>query len=326
MKNLIFCSVPIAVLIIIYLLGPTPSLAEYPNKLPQVPKALADVENYIAEHESKYNIREGCRAEIIWVDSIPQKTEYSLVYLHGFSASHEEGNPGHFALADSLKANLYLTRLHAHGINSQEPLLDFNADSLIRSAQDALAVGQALGEKVILVGTSTGGTLALILAAKHPELVHELVLYSPNIAIADPTAVLLNDPWGLEIANLVLGSNYREYEAPAPVPQFWDTRYRIESLIELEELLEVYMTSELFSTIEQPTFVGYYFKNQEEQDKVVSVAAIEEMYQQLGTKEPNKHAVAFAEVGDHVIASKHKTEHFQKVVDSTVVFLKKSHQ
>ena len=33
-----------------------------------------------------------------------QQTEYAIVYLHGFSASKEEGNPAYHYLAKALKA------------------------------------------------------------------------------------------------------------------------------------------------------------------------------------------------------------------------------
>jgi hypothetical protein len=49
--------------------------------------------------------------------------------------------------------------------------------------------------------------LALQLAAAHPEIAG-LILLSPNIAINDPNAWLLNNPWGLEIAKLVKGSKF----------------------------------------------------------------------------------------------------------------------
>jgi hypothetical protein len=38
------------------------------------------------------------------------------------------------------------------------------------------------------------------------------VLLSPNIAINDPNAWLLNDHWGLQIARLVVGGKYIEFK------------------------------------------------------------------------------------------------------------------
>jgi len=118
-----------------------------------------------------------------------------------------EGDPVHRDIAKFFGCNLYLARLAQHGIDTTDALINMTADNLWESAKQAYAIGKKLGKKVILMGTSTGGTLALQLAATYPE-VSGLVLYSPNIAIKDPNAWLLNNPWGLSIARMVKGSQY----------------------------------------------------------------------------------------------------------------------
>ena len=86
--------------------------------------------------------------------------------------------------------------------------MNFTPDRLWESAKQALAIGKKLGDKVILVSTSTGGTLALKLAAEYPNDVHALINLSPNIAINSGAAFLLNDPWGLYIVRAVKGGKY----------------------------------------------------------------------------------------------------------------------
>ena len=153
----------------------------------------------MATIESRHKIKPGNEAEIIWVDATHQQTEYAVVYLHGFSASKMEGNPVHLNLAKALHANLYLARLADHGIDTIAPMKNFTADRLWETSKQAYAIGKKLGKKVILVGTSTGGTVALKLAASYPEI-NSLILISPNVAINDKNAWMLNDPWGLQIA------------------------------------------------------------------------------------------------------------------------------
>ncbi|MFR6382415.1 MAG: alpha/beta hydrolase [Odoribacter splanchnicus] len=68
-------------------------------------------------------------------------------------------------------------------------------------------IAHKLGKKVIIMGTSTGCTLALMLAADFPVLVDALILYSPNIKIKNPMAPLLSGPWGLQISGAVHGGN-----------------------------------------------------------------------------------------------------------------------
>ena len=127
-----------------------------------------------------------------------------MVYLHGFSASQEEGDPVHVEFARAFGCNLYLSRLAGHGIDTIDAMINLTAEELWNSAKEAYAIGKQLGKKVIILATSTGGTLALKLAAEYPEITG-LILLSPNIAINDPNAWLLNNPWGLQIARLIKG-------------------------------------------------------------------------------------------------------------------------
>ena len=320
MKKTIAALSLFALLGIAYFSGPTPTMNKPVNILPQVPHDLSALEQYISNKEKSLPVKSGCEAKIVWNnDSAKTKTPIALVYLHGFSSSHEEGNPAHMELAKALGANLYLSRLDQHGLNDDEPLLNMTADGLIQTAKEAYAIGQQLGDEVILIGTSTGGTLALQLAAMFPEI-KALVLYSPNIEIADPSAHLLNKPWGLQIARQVFGSNYREKAAEPPISIYWNTKYRLESLIELEELLAETMTEETFNNVKQPVFLGYYYKDEENQDEVVSVPAMLEMFDELGTEAELKRKHAFPKTGDHVIASKHKSKNYPEVINQTLLF------
>ena len=119
--------------------------------------------------------------------------------MHGFSASQEEGNPVHRNIAKQFGCNLYLSRLAEHGIDTTDALINLTADKLWGSSKQAYAIGKQLGNKVILMGTSTGATEALQLAATYSD-VAGIILLSPNIAINDPNAWLLNNRWGLQIA------------------------------------------------------------------------------------------------------------------------------
>jgi pimeloyl-ACP methyl ester carboxylesterase len=177
----------------------------------------------------------------------------------------------------------------------------FTADRWWNSAKEALAIGNQLGEKVILVSTSTGGTVALQLAAEYPTRVHALINLSPNIAINDPAAFLLNDPWGLHIARAVLGSKYRDTGASEEKSKYWNNKYRIEAIVQLEELIESTMTEETFERIKQPSLTLYYYKNDKEQDPEVRVSAMLEMHEQLGTEPSLKVQKAVPTAGAHVL-------------------------
>ena len=302
-KRLIKISFPFILLLGIYFLGPDPETPVYNKVMPAVPDDKSALEKYIADHEAVHNIKPDNEARIVWNDSSRQKTPYAVVYLHGFSASQAEGDPVHRRFAKEFGCNMYLSRLSDHGIDTTEALLQFTADRAWESAKEALAIGKKIGEKVILLSTSTGGTLALKLAAEYPEDVFALINLSPNIAINDGAAFILNDPWGLQIARMVVGGKSRVTDANDEHAKYWNKTYRIESLTELEELLETTMTEDIFQKVTQPSLTLYYYKNEEEQDPQVKVSAMLTMHEQLGTPDDLKLAKAMPEAGAHVLGS-----------------------
>lgn len=294
----------LAAFVIAYFLGPRAPKAALSDVSATVSANLLQLEKEIADAERKAGVRPDNEARIFWADSLRRhKTPYSFVYLHGFSASWAEGDPVHRQLARHFGANLYVARLAGHGLQSPDALKNLTPAEYVASAEQALAIGKALGDKVVLIGTSAGGMLSLFLAARHPEI-SGLVLYSPCIEVANPALKLVTGPWGRQILRQVNGSDYLSTTRYKPDrARYWYAQYHANGLVTLQTLLDAYMTDETFEKINQPVFLGYYYKDDEHQDKVVSVAAMLEMYEGLGTKSGNKRKVAFPEAGEHVIAS-----------------------
>ncbi|RYY53971.1 MAG: alpha/beta fold hydrolase [Chitinophagaceae bacterium] len=301
MKFLKWLAIVMLVLIVAYFAGPKPAAVKLSPSLPVVP-AIGALPQWIATQESTHKLKPDNEARIIWADSSRRQTEFSVIYLHGFSASQEEGDPVHTDFARKIGANLFLARLSDHGIDTTEPLLGFTADRVWESAKEAYAIGKQLGRKVIIIGTSTGGTLALKLAATFPEI-HSLVLLSPNIAINDPNAWILNNHWGLQVAHLVKGEYNTSSDTTAVYRQYWNSKYRMEAAVQLEELLEKTMKASVFGKVNQPVLLLYYYKNENEQDDVVKVSAMLRMFRQLGTAPAEKKELALPATGNHVIGS-----------------------
>ena len=69
--------------------------------------------------------------------------------------------------------------------------------------------------------------------------------------------------------------------------------------------------------------MGYYYKNHEEQDKVVSVEAMLKMFDQLGTSNGKKQKMAFPDAGDHVITSRLSSPNHHVVELAARLFLQK---
>jgi pimeloyl-ACP methyl ester carboxylesterase len=296
------------ILVVIYFAGPRPSTPAYSKEMPVAPSDPAGLETYIQANEAAHKLKPDNQARIVWAGdtgSDKHVTEYSLVYLHGFSASQGEGDPVHRDIARKFGCNLYLSRLAEHGIDTEEAMANLTADEWWQSAKQALAIGNQLGKKVILIGTSTGGTAALQLAAAYPDKVAALILLSPNIAINDPNAWLLNNHWGLQLAHLVVGSNYIDSKQDyGPLyRRYWYSHYRAEGAVALQELLETTMNKKTFEKVKQPVELLYYYKDQIHQDSTVKVSAMLKMFDELGTPPGLKYKQAIPNAGTHVIGS-----------------------
>ncbi len=287
-----------------YLLGPKPEAPKLEVPMFKLAGDLPTLEKQIQEGElATEGLRPDCQARIVWADSSKKvKTKLAIVYIHGFSATQEEGNPVHRNLAKKYGANLYLARLAGHGIDlGDSTMAKVTADDFILSAEHALAVGKTLGDEVVIVCTSFGGALTTYLASQHPEI-KAIVMYSPCIKVFDDNAELLDNPWGLELGKAVSGSYVRDFSPANPEhAKYWCTHYHLNGVVSLQNFLTNAMLSETFAKIKCPAFMGYYYKNEKEQDNVVSVPAMLKMFDELGSK--NKQKVAFPNAGNHVLAS-----------------------
>ncbi len=322
MRRKWFLLIP-AVLVLFYVAGPHPSTPAYSLDLPFIGDNPATIEQDILYGESLHHLKPDNEARIVWFnDTTKAETDYCIVYLHGFSASQKEGDPIHRNIAVEFGCNLYLSRLAEHGIDTSEQLICLTADKYWESAKKALAIGKKLGKKLILIGTSTGASLALQLAADFPKDVAAIILLSPNIAINDPFAWVLNDPWGLQIARFVKHGKYVVADDDRPeYRKYWNKPYRLEAAVALEEYLETAMIPGNFKKVTQPVLLLYYYKDRIHQDSVVKVSAMLDMFDELGTSADRKRKVALPNTGDHVIGSPIKSRDVESVQKEIEKFL-----
>ena len=318
-----FSGILLALLVVGYLLGPKPSKPELNKDLLSLPTSIASVESFLEKKEAAFNIKPDNESRIFWAnDSVKERTEYCVLYLHGFSASWYEGYPTNVEFAEKFGCNLYAPRLFDHGLITEDPLLNMTPDKLWESAKQALMIARGLGKKVIIMSTSTGGTLGLKLAADFPEYVDGLILYSPNIRINDKSVFVLTKPWGLQIGRKVIGSKYRvtNEDFDSKDCQYWNCKYRLEAVVYLRQLTEVTMKKETYKNVTTPVFLGYYYKDEDNQDETVRIDAMLKMFDQLGTDSSNKVKVAFPEAGEHVIACELTSGCVDEVINQTIKF------
>lgn len=302
------------------LFGPKPEFPRYALDPMYLKVQLEDLDAYVADQESNVdNLKRDNQARIVWHNDSIAKTEYSLVYLHGFSASQEEGNPVHRDFAKRYGMNLFLARLEDHGRSDPNSFEGLTPKALITSAKEAIAIGALLGEKVVVMSCSTGGTYSIMLAPDD-ERISALIMYSPNIAIKDPAAALVTYPWGQQLLRQVMGgeTNHIDYEPAAK--QYWNEDYHVDGIVAMQSLLDDGMKEEYFAEIDIPVYLGCYYQDEVHQDQVVSVEKMEWFFENITTPSAKKRFVKFPQAGRHVFTSKTMKDEFDVVQASTNSF------
>ena len=274
------------------------------------------LEDDLAVAEAMYDdIIPGAEKTIVWADSSRQKTEYAIVYLHGFSATRQETAPLSDDLASRWGANLFYTRLSGHG-RSGEAMAEPTVNDWLNDAHEALEIGKRIGEKVIVIGTSTGGTLATWLATQPASKdIAGVVLISPNFWVQATGAGAMLWPWGPQILNMVQGDTYEWEPFNEGHAQFWTNKYPSVALVEMMKLLD-HVNDQNFDVIEVPSLFIY-----SPNDQVVVPAEIEAAYERFGSS--IKQIEAIQEVEDrnnHVLAgeilSPSSTEQLTDLIDT----------
>ncbi len=216
-----------------------------------------DVEQYVRESELRISgLTPGTEKIIIWADSTKKsKTPLSIVYIHGFSATRQETAPLCDIVARNLGANLFYTRLTGHGLDGAS-LAKATVNDWFNDAEESLEIGRWLGNDVVVVGSSTGGTLATWLAARNEGNIAALVLLSPNFGLKNPASEWLLFPWAEVMAPLLVGSEYSWEPVNHRHGEFWTRRYPTKALILMMGLVDVVRKADL-SVVTAPVFVAY---------------------------------------------------------------------
>jgi alpha-beta hydrolase superfamily lysophospholipase len=292
-----------------------------------IPGRLADLDPFLKERESAFNLKPGTEARIEWnCGSELKKTDYAIVYLHGFRASHPEGDPVHHNVAEHFGYNLYLSRLEEHGIDSKYPLLHLTEEKLLQSARFAFHIGRQIGQQVIIMGTSTGASLALWLASRDEfkDKISALVLYSPLIRFYGIKQQLLRNAVSRKLLRLIPGKKYviKTKGTTYTEDRIWNKMYALQGALALGAFVERHMQNDTFAHVECPVWTGYYYKNKSEHDQVVSIPAIQRMITNLGTCTELVTVANFPEAKNHVICSSLLSKCVDDVIDHTKNFLK----
>jgi pimeloyl-ACP methyl ester carboxylesterase len=307
-------------IVLLYCLGPTPRIPNLSPELPAVPADPAAAAAWLDAKEAGLPVRPDNQARVLWAGAPGARSRRVLVYLHGYSASWRECAPVLTGLAQRCGANLLLTRLRSHGLETAEPLLDLDAQQLWDDAKEALALALSLGDEVVLAATSSGAPLALQLAALHPGKVHGLLLYSANIRIRQPGSRLMTWPWGLQVAQLVKGGRYNHWDGGPEASKYWYMRQRLEGAVQLQALLDACVKPADFARVSCPVYSAVYYQDEAHSDPTIRVWAVEWMMACLGTPAGKRRFQAFPKAQDHVICCDLMSQDWQGVQQGTFEF------
>lgn len=217
-----------------------------------------DIDTYLWAAEAHFgDIVPGTNKRILWFKTPEKKTPVSIVYIHGFSASSEELRPVPDRVAAALGANMYFTRLTGHG-RGPEAMGEADVGRWMQDVGEALAIGRSIGEKVLIISTSTGATLAVAAALDEAaiENVEGLVLVSPNFGINSWASGLLTWPFARYWVPLIIGDSRDSEPRNALHARYWTITYPSTALLPMAALVET-VKQEDFSGVKLPALFYY---------------------------------------------------------------------
>ena len=234
------------------------------------------VDHYLEKREKEVlGLQPGVCKEVTWAEKRGKKTKFSIIFLHGFSASKFELSPFPNAIALGLNANIYNARLSGHGCGG-EALGKVKVKDWVFDLSEALEIGRKIGEKIIIIGSSTGGTLATVAASE--KNVSGIIFVSPNFKVRYRFFQIFTLGFARFWIPLIFGK-YREFQ---PISKehaiYWTTRYPIVAIVTMATLVKK-VVSQNFDKKNCPALFIV-----SEEDKVVDAKKTLKIAEQWGGK------------------------------------------
>ncbi len=170
----------------------------------EIPEELDALDGYLEACESEKGVKPGLEKQIAWHDKVGETSEWVLVYFHGFTASRLELDPVPQDIAKSLKANAFYVRFAGHALDDDgHGIAKVSYADWVNDVQQALKVACKLGDKILLMSCSTGGSMATWAAQHMPQAVDALIFLSPNFKINHPLSFMLTNRWARQLMHFV---------------------------------------------------------------------------------------------------------------------------
>jgi esterase/lipase len=262
-----------------------------PSQLDQLDAHLAAAEASLAD------VTPGAEKQIVWGPAGRVRAPWAVVYLHGFTATRQEMAPLPELLAQSLGGHVFYTRLSGHGRPGGR-MADMSVAQWQADALEALALGHRLGQRVLVMGTSTGATLAAWAALQPQGLeIAAWVLVSPNFGPKDRFASLINWSWGRALIHWVHGGVMRYKPLNATKARFWTHEYPTSALAPMMALVRQVRSAKL-EAVKAPLLMLL-----SPRDRVINVTDARAAFKRFGSAVKCLIEVDYSEsAGQHVLA------------------------
>lgn len=257
-------------------------------------------------------VRPGNDERVAWAGAPDQRAPLVILYVHGFGASRGEGEATVEPLALALHATTYYTRLPGHG-GDMDHHAAARPEEYFAVVEEDFHRLRPLGEKLVIIGSSTGGLLAAWLAARHPTEIDAVVLGSPLVEMAATGSFLLSRKLGMPLVKLIMGE-YRdagwrtdpEQRKQTGYEDFWITRQRMSAAAIVEDVRRRALREADPGDITAPILLLYYYADEKHQDTVCRVSAMRDFVSKTnhGTPHANTRSVAIAD-GNHILLSRY---------------------
>jgi len=289
----------VAVVALVIALGPRNSFGpDEPTARAAPPADIAQLDSWLARGEASYpDLRPGNAKGIVWYGQPGKRTPWAVVYLHGFTGSRLETAPLAEQIGQRLGANVFNTRLTGHG-RSGLAMGEASVQDWLADAVEAVRIGSEIGDKVLVLGVSTGGTLGAWLAS-HPQgqAVSAYAFVSPNFGPKDKRSELINGPWGEQLAYALEGQMRGEPDDDPRENVAWTIRYATKALFPMMALVKHEREHDL-SDFRTPLLVLY-----SERDQTVDPEETKAAFARIGSSIKTIEAVTYSEApNQHVLA------------------------
>ena len=224
---------------------------------------ITEIDAALAASEAQVpNLRPGCHKQVIWANGSGVKTSVALLYIHGFSASPEEIRPLPDLVAGPLGANIHFTRLTGHGQDGAA-MGRATFAAWQRDVAEAVEIAQTIGDEIILMGCSTGCTLATLALAGGVQA-KAVIHVSPNFGLRNKLAQFVMDMPGVRHWGHLVAGKTRSFDPISEAhTRYWTTQYPIEAVHPMADAVRAVRRADL-STVQTPAYFAF-----NEDDQVV---------------------------------------------------------